>query len=110
MHMEELKWQHKSRVAWLTDRDKNNAFSTLNQCMLKTLLNIYLPLLEFPWRAPLPLVMRPLFYQHLFNQSDYWNAFPSITVKRKLSDRATSWPEPPVSDEEIKHVLFLNAA
>ena len=47
----------------------------------------------------------PAFFESLLNQSSYWNVFPELIVKRRLTDEASKWLSRNVSNEEIKQVL-----
>ena len=35
--------------------------------------------------------LAPAYYEKLFNQSSYWNVFPEVIVKKKLTSRASQW-------------------
>jgi len=52
----------------------------------------------------------PEYYNELFSQDSYWNVFPKLVVKRKLTPEARKWLIRPVTKEEVKQAVFqLNA-
>jgi len=50
--------------------------------------------------------MAPSFYEMLFTASNYWNVFPKVTVKKKLTFQASRWLSRDVNVGEIKIALF----
>jgi len=52
----------------------------------------------------------PECYEELFSQNNYWNVFPNLVVKRKLTVKAGGWLIRPVLKEEVKRAVFqINA-
>jgi len=50
--------------------------------------------------------LAPTYYENLFNKDHYWNTFPEVMVKKKLTDQASNWLGGDMSNMEIKIALF----
>jgi len=48
----------------------------------------------------------PEYYNKLFNQDHYWNVFPKLIVKKKLTLEARQWLTKEVTSVEIKKTMF----
>jgi len=49
--------------------------------------------------------LAPAYYQYLFNHKGYWNVFPKVVARKKLTTKAASWLEKPVTSSEIHKSL-----
>ena len=46
------------------------------------------------------------FHKQFFNQDSYWNIFPEVVVKKKLTVEASKWLSRDVTKLEIKEAMF----
>ena len=51
-------------------------------------------------------VEAPAYFEKLFNQRSYWNVFPELIVKRRLTNEASQWLSRNISNVEIQVTLF----
>ena len=109
LDMEESQLQQKSRELWLRLGDRNNKFfhASLKHRYCK---NSVCNLVDDHGNAMTDIIklrtQAPEYYNQLYNQDSYWNIFPKLTVKRKLSVAAATWLIRDVSDAEIKDTMF----
>jgi len=50
--------------------------------------------------------LTPAYYEKLFNQNIYWNVFPEVIVKKKLTPDVSHWTGKDISPLKIKTALF----
>lgn len=107
--IEESQLRQKSRELWLNLGDKNTKFfySSLKNRYNKNSIS---HLFDGEGRAATDIIKLRNeavdFYDKLYNQDSYWNYFPELTVKRKLTPEAAAWLIRDVTDNEIKSTMF----
>ena len=52
--------------------------------------------------------LAPTFYKQLFNHTDFWNVFPKLVAKKRLTPEAATWMDRPISDTQIYTALSDN--
>jgi len=89
---EESQWRQKSREDWLHLGDKNTRFfySAARVRQFKNhIAQLICPTGESVSNTASLKAMAPAFYKKLFNQEHYWNVFPRVVVKKKLTLQAS---------------------
>ena len=102
-------FRQKSRESWLHLGDRNSKFFH-SIVKVKTARNHISSLISdngSPISNHQELKdMASEFYKKLFNHTGYWNLFPKLVPKRRLTAEAATWMERDVNAKEIQKAVF----